>query len=86
MHNDNDLELIEDMKRDIYREILKISKDCNIDMYIKDPYERDYFIDELGKLCYEYRMIDSAIDNYKDKRYNEVIIDTDQFCEDGEIY
>ena len=45
----------------------------------------DIIID-LGRLGYEYRKIDFAIDDYKNRVYNEVIIDTNEFCLEEDIY
>jgi len=46
---------------------------------------RDMIID-LGRLCYIYRKLDFAIGDYKCHISNKVDIDTNQFCDEEDIY
>lgn len=86
MDNETDVMLVFKMKEVIMNDIIELFKRYNIDI-TKMNYDRrmDLLID-LGKLCYEYRMIDFAIDDYKCKVSNELEMNTNQFCLEEDIY
>lgn len=86
MHNKEDVRMVEGMKESIYNNIIKLLKMYHIDISHLDKDHMEDIIIDLGRLGYEYRKIDFAIDDYKNRVYNEVIIDTNEFCLDEDIY
>lgn len=84
--NETDVMLVFKMKEAIMNDIIELFKQYDIDI-TKINYEHriDLLID-LGRLCYEYRMIDFAIDDYKCKVGNELNMNTNQFCLEEDIY
>lgn len=86
MHNKEDVQMIEGMKESIYNNIIGLLKAYGIDTsHLDKEHIKDIIID-LGRLSYEYRMIDFAIDDYKCKVSNELDINTNQFCLEEDIY
>lgn len=86
MHNKEDLKIVNNLKDEIMKEIIGLLIDYGIDITQMNSYDRNDLIIALGKLCYEYRQLFFAIGDYEDRIFNEVNIDTDQFCNEEDIY
>lgn len=86
MDNETDVLLVFKMKEAIMNDIMELFKWYDIDITKIDYEHRIDLLIDLGRLCYEYRMIDFAIDDYKCKVSNELDINTNQFCLEEDIY
>ena len=86
MHNDEDVKMVEYIKEGIYNNILELLDEYKIDVSHLNKERIEDIIIDLSRLGYEYRHILFAIDDYEDRIYNEVIIDTNEFCNEEGIY
>ena len=84
--NDIDLRMVDKIKSDILKNITALFKWYNIDIMKLDKDHREDLLIDLGRLCYQYRIVDFAIDDYKCKVSNELEMDTNQFCLEEDTY
>jgi len=86
MDNETDVMLVFKMKEAIMNDIIELFKTYNIDITKMDYEHRIDLLIDLGRLCYQYRIVDFAIDDYKCKINNELEMDTNQFCLEEDKY
>lgn len=87
IENNEDLGVLEQLKKQLRNDILHLMELYNIDIsgIPSEDHLEDLLID-LGRLCYEYRHIIFTIENYKRGFSNELDIDTNQFCCSEDIW
>lgn len=83
--NSEDIILMEGIKQDLKNKALRLMELYDIDIS-KIPNEellQDLLV-ELGRLCYEYRKVTFAIQDYKWGSSHRLDMDTNQFCDEEE--